>query len=193
MSLERGGKADKDGNRYEYEWVLYNVLSVINNDIQSFIWEPIGPNADGVDITVVTNHNNYQQCKASNGDRDYWRLSDLMSHKILDRWKSRLSENEDNEVSLVSPISFRGLTDLILRARNSNNFGRDFYTCQIEKAGQNTKKLFEDIFKIFIGELTKADEEDYNRILSFLKRINIKTYSYEALHNLNIVRIENLF
>lgn len=94
MSLERGGKADKDGNRYEYEWVLYNVLSVINNDIQSFIWEPIGPDADGVDITVVTNHNDYQQCKASNSDRGYWRLSDLMSNKILDRWKSRLSENE---------------------------------------------------------------------------------------------------
>ena len=37
MSLERGGKADKDGNRYEYEWILYNVLDVINNDIQSFI------------------------------------------------------------------------------------------------------------------------------------------------------------
>ena len=74
MSLERGGKADKDGNRYEYEWVLYNVLSVINNDIQSFIWEPIGPDADGVDIIVITNHNDYQQCKASNGDRDYWRL-----------------------------------------------------------------------------------------------------------------------
>lgn len=193
MSLERGGKADKDGNRYEYEWILYNVLDVINNDIQSFIWEPIGIDADGVDVIVKTNHNDYQQCKASNGDRDHWRLSDLMSHKILDRWKSRLSENEDNEVSLVSPISFRGLTDLILRARNSNNFGRDFYTCQIEGAGQNTKKLFEDIFKIFIGELTKADEEDYNRILSFLKRMNIKTYSYEALHNLNIVRIENLF
>lgn len=193
MSLERGGKADKDGNRYEYEWILYNVLEVINNDIQSFIWEPIGIDADGVDVIVKTNHNDYQQCKASNGDKDYWRLSDLMSHKILDRWKSRLSENEDNEVSLVSPISFRGLTDLILRARNSNNFGRDFYTYQIEGAGQNTKKIFKDIFEIFIGELTKANDEGFNRILSFLKRMNIRTYSYEALHNLNMVRIENLF
>ena len=79
MSLERGGKADKDGNRYEYEWILYNVLEVINNDIQSFIWEPIGIDAAGVDVIVKTNHNDYQQCKASNGDKDYWCLSDVMS------------------------------------------------------------------------------------------------------------------
>ena len=24
MSLEHGGKADKDGNKYECEWVIYN-------------------------------------------------------------------------------------------------------------------------------------------------------------------------
>lgn len=193
MSLERGGKADKDGNRYEYEWVLYNVLSVINNDIQSFIWEPIGPDADGVDITVVTNHNDYQQCKASNGDRDYWRLSDLMSNKILDRWKSRLSENEQNEVSLVSPLTFKGLSDLITRARNSNNIGNDFYKYQIEKAGIETKKIFEAIFRIFIGSLEEVSGEDYNQILSFLKRMNIRTYSWEGLHEFNMMRIENLF
>lgn len=193
MSLERGGKADKDGNRYEYEWILYNVLEVINNDIQSFIWEPIGSDADGVDVTVITNHNDYQQCKASNGDRDYWRLSDLMSNKILDRWKSRLSENEQNEVSLVSPLTFKGLSDLITRARNSNNIGIDFYEYQIEKAGIETKKLFDEIFRIFTGLLEEVSEEDYNQVLSFLKRMNIRTYSWEALHEFNLMRIENLF
>lgn len=193
MSLERGGKADKDGNRYEYEWILYNVLEVINNDIQSFIWEPIGPDADGVDVTVITNHNDYQQCKASNGDRDYWRLSDLMSNKILDRWKSRLSENAHNEVSLVSPLTFKGLSDLITRARNSNNIGTDFYEYQIEKAGIETKKLFDEIFRIFTGLLEEVSEEDYNQVLSFLKRMNIRTYSWEGLHEFNLMRIENLF
>ena len=44
MSLEHGGKADKDGNKYEYEWVICQILQVIKRNIRSFIWEPIGVN-----------------------------------------------------------------------------------------------------------------------------------------------------
>ena len=29
MSLEHGGKADKDGNKYEYEWVICQILQVM--------------------------------------------------------------------------------------------------------------------------------------------------------------------
>lgn len=53
MSLEHGGKADKDGNKYEYEWVICQILQVIKRNIRSFIWEPIGPSSDGVDVSVI--------------------------------------------------------------------------------------------------------------------------------------------
>ena len=54
MSLEHGGKADKDGNKYEYEWVICQILQVIKRNIRSFIWEPIGPSSDGVDTVSYT-------------------------------------------------------------------------------------------------------------------------------------------
>lgn len=84
MSLEHGGKADKDGNKYEYEWVICQILQVIKRNIRSFIWEPIGPSSDGVDISVIKeDYYDYHQCKASNAGKDSWTISDLKKIILL--------------------------------------------------------------------------------------------------------------
>lgn len=84
MSLEHGGKADKDGNKYEYEWVICQILQVIKRNIRSFIWEPIGPSSDGVDISVIKeDYYAYHQCKASNAGKDSWTISDLKKIILL--------------------------------------------------------------------------------------------------------------
>ena len=194
MSLEYGGKADKDGNKYEYEWVIYQILQVINRNIRSFIWEPIGPSSDGVDVSVIKeDYYDYHQCKASNAGKDSWTISDLKKNNIISRWINKLSINDSNEVSLVSPLTFKGLADLSDKARNSNNCGKDFYDYQIVNAGKDTRKLFESICRELIGDLEKYTDDDYNRILSYLKRINIRQISDSTLHEMNISTIESLF
>lgn len=194
MSLEHGGKADKDGNKYEYEWVICQILQVIKRNIRSFIWEPIGPSSDGVDVSVIKeDYYDYHQCKASNAGKDSWTISDLKKNNIISRWIDKLSINDSNEVSLVSPLTFKGLADLSDKARNSNNCGKDFYDYQIAKAGKDTRKLFESICRELIGDLEKYTDDDYNRILSYLKRINIRQISDSTLHEMNISTIESLF
>ena len=194
MSLEHGGKADKDGNKYEYEWVICQILQVIKRNIRSFIWEPIGPSSDGVDISVIKeDYYDYHQCKASNAGKDSWTISDLKKNNIISRWIDKLSINDSNEVSLVSPLTFKGLADLSDKARNSNNCGKDFYDYQIANAGKDTRKLFESICRELIGDLEKYTDDDYNRILSYLKRINIRQISDSTLHEMNISTIESLF
>lgn len=194
MSLEHGGKADKDGNKYEYEWVIYQILQVIKRNIRSFIWEPIGPSSDGVDVSVIMeDYYDYHQCKASNAGKDSWTISDLKKNNIISRWIDKLSINDSNEVSLVSPLTFKGLADLSDKARNSNNCGKDFYDYQIANAGKDTRKLFESICRELIGDLEKYTDDDYNRILSYLKRINIRQISDSTLHEMNISTIESIF
>lgn len=34
MGYEKGGRADKAGNRFENNWVLYNLLQIIEEKIQ---------------------------------------------------------------------------------------------------------------------------------------------------------------
>lgn len=32
MAYEKGGRADKYGNRFEYNWIIYNLLDVVKEN-----------------------------------------------------------------------------------------------------------------------------------------------------------------
>lgn len=198
MALEMGGKADKDGNRYEYNWVLSKLLDVIEGNATSIVWEPVGADADGVDVMVVTEHNNYHQCKVSNGNKDQWSIRDLATKNILSNWKDRLSENETNEVTLVSPITFRAFSDLANRARNSSNDGQEFYDYQVTSKEDNS--LYAALSdKLIGGEFDYIEDEKIrelnknNKLLSYLQRINFEQINDSDIENRNKERIYSLF
>lgn len=42
MAYEKGGRADKYGNRFEYNWIIYNLLDVVKEKISYVMIEAIG-------------------------------------------------------------------------------------------------------------------------------------------------------
>ena len=149
MALPVGGRADKSGNKYEQNWVIYNLLKVIQEKLSYVIIEPLGDYEDGVDLWIVYKNgkNEFQQCKARNGSRDYWQFGDINNRGLWNKWKKHLDRDINNIASLVSPLPFTLLEDIISRALNNDNNPNDFYNIQIKGSGKDTTNLFNDICK----------------------------------------------
>ena len=85
MPYEKGGRADKKGNKYEINCIVYELLKVLDGSNYSVVIEALGEDEKGTDI-LVTNHEGkkeHQQCKARNGSSDNWTISDLKARKIF--------------------------------------------------------------------------------------------------------------
>ena len=92
MPYEKGGRADKKGNKYEINCIVYELLKVLDGSNYSVVIEALGEDEKGTDI-LVTNHEGkkeHQQCKARNGSSDNWTISDLKARKIFNAWKIQL-------------------------------------------------------------------------------------------------------
>jgi hypothetical protein len=138
MPYEKGGRADKNGNRYEIRWVIYQLLKVIEEELVSVELEPIGENEDGVDmwITFPDGSREGQQCKGRNASEEKWDISSLKTKKIITKWKKQLDSSSNNKVSLVSPLAFSMLEDLIFRAKNTNLNPQEFLDYQIKESSK---------------------------------------------------------
>ena len=133
MPFEKGGRADKQGNRYEINCIIYEILKVINEINYSVIIEALGIDEIGTDILVTTldGQKEHQQCKARNASKEYWDISDLKAKDIFSTWKIQLERNSGRRVSLVSPIACSFLFDLHNRACNTSGKVEDFFYIQI--------------------------------------------------------------
>ncbi|MFV0393467.1 MAG: hypothetical protein ACK5LC_03585 [Coprobacillaceae bacterium] len=77
MPLEKGGRADKLGNKYEINYTIYQILNVLDEKIYSVTLEALGDDEIGTDLLIVNNKDNvkeHHQCKARNASSDMWIL-----------------------------------------------------------------------------------------------------------------------
>lgn len=202
MPNEIGGRADKEGNKYEVMVVIYYLLKVFNEEEKNITWEPIGIEENGTDIIIENKEGNkkYIQCKNRNGSKEYWDIGTLNSNNILKNWESHLSRNEKNQVVLFSPLAFTNLEDLIKRSKTNNNL-IDFYVFQVMKSGKSLRDLFTNIceqFKIDTSKFNLENQTDemiegLNKIVNYLKRIDIITWTEQALKEYILSRIEQFF
>ena len=79
MSLEPGGMGDKLGNMYEDRYFAVLMLRLVRERIKAITVEKLGPVGDYSEyITEEQNgRERYFQCKASNGTKPQWSVSDL--------------------------------------------------------------------------------------------------------------------
>ena len=108
MPFEKGGRADKQGNRYEIHCIIYEILKILNETNYSVVIEALGVDEVGTDILVTTfdGEKEHQQCKARNASKEYWGILDLKGKGIFSTWKTQLNRDNNRRVSLVSPIAF---------------------------------------------------------------------------------------
>lgn len=193
MAYEMGGRADKYGNRFEYNWVVCKLLDVIEEKLACVILEALGKDESGVDLWVIDNDGNKegQQCKGRDGSEEHWTFASINEKGLWNIWKRQLDRNDNISVSLVSPLAFTLLEDITVRARNNMGNSNEFYKHQINNSGEKTKKLFNNVCRT-IG-IDPNKEEGCEKIFSYFKRIYYRQCPDSELKNYCLSRIDRLF
>lgn len=193
MPFEKGGRADKQGNRYEINCIIYEILKVLNEINYSVIVEALGTDEIGTDILVTTSdgQKEHQQCKARNASKECWDISDLKAKNIFSTWRIQLNREYNRNVALVSPMACSFLFDLHDRACNTSGRADDFYSIQIMKSS----KEFQKFYKSFCVEMGLNSDQDVDvlKSIDYLKRIFYKQISEYELQECINQNIQYLF
>lgn len=173
MGYEKGGRADKAGNRFEYNWILYNLLQVIEERIQYVMIEAIGEDEEGVDLWIgnLDGSREGQQCKGRYGSEQSWSYGTVNAKGIWKKWKKQLEREERVNVSLISPLAFQRFEDLTGKARNTNGNPKDFYKYQIDNddVSKDIKRLYKNFCHVM--EIDYSSEDGILQSIDYLSRI----------------------
>lgn len=195
MAYEKGGRADKLGNRFEYNWVLHNLLQVIEEKIQYVMIEAIGEDEEGVDLWIgnLDGSREGQQCKGRYGSEDVWTYGTLNAKGIWEKWKKQLSREDKVNVALVSPLSFTQLEDLAGKARNTNGSPHDFYKYQIDN--DNISKDVKHLYKNYcnIMDIDCSNEAGILQSIDYLSRTFYRQWPDSELKNIVLEKIHIQF
>lgn len=174
MPFESGGRSDKLGNRYEFNWIVLKFIDIISEKIEAVKIEAIGDEEQGIDVWLKykDGHTEAQQCKGRNASKEHWTLSDLHQKGILENWKKHLERNSSSVVSLVSPLPFTNFSDLIYRAKTNDNV-QTFLEYQVNRSPEIKK-----IFASYVQYLGLSIETDVQQIINFLSRTEIRQEPY---------------
>ncbi len=193
MPLEKGGRADKKGNQYEINCIIYEVLKILDEKNYSIVIEALGVDEIGTDILVTTFEGikEHQQCKARNASKKSWGICDLRAKNIFSAWKTQLNREDGRRVALISPMECSFLVDLNDRANNTSGKAEDFYAVQIMESG----KEFRDFYKDFCTEMGLNFEKDMDilKSIDYLRRISYKPMPEYTLLELINQSIQFLF
>lgn len=171
MAFERGGRADKLGNRYEDLFVVSQYVKLLQGDILGITVEPSGSDESGVDVLVETAEHVsiYYQCKSRNGNADRWTFSTLDKNGFFKHAKEHL-RNDNDRYYWVSPLPCTALFDLCQAARNTSS-AEVFFESQL--ATKSRAEVYEKIAKYFgLAEDTAKAE----KMLFYLKRISFVAF-----------------
>ena len=193
MPLEKGGRADKKGNQYEINCVIYEILKILDEINYSIVVEALGIDEIGTDILVTTfdGIKEHQQCKARNASKKSWEISDLRARNILSAWKIQLDRDDNRRVALVSPIDCTFLVDLNDRANNTSGKADDFYEIQISESDKKFRNFYKN-FCTGMG-LDCEKERDILKSIDYLKRIYYKRLSEHEIQERINQSIQFLF
>ena len=171
MPYEKGGRADKNGNRFETRWAVFQILQVLEEKIESITLEALGEDEKGIDIWVGINDGKKegQQCKGRNASQEYWDYSSIKEKGIFETWKYHLDRDLTNTVSLVSPLAFTFLEDLTERARTSSGIPSEFYKEQILGSSKKFIKFFDNFCTAMA--INKEEDSEMMKCISYLQRI----------------------
>lgn len=193
MAYEIGGRADKYGNRFEYNWTISKVLDVIEERISYIVVEAIGEDEAGVDLWIGKKDGSKeaQQCKGRCGSFETWTYGRLNEKGIWKNWGKHLSRDNNISVALVSPLSFTVFEDICQRARDNGDDADLFYEYQIMKSGRDTIALFRDGSGAMGIDLSSASGK--MQALKFWRRMHYRQFPDSELREINIARISRLF
>lgn len=131
MAYPTGGRSDKYGNRFEYNWTIEKLLDVIDEEITYVKLEAVGDEERGIDLWIgnIDGSEEGQQCKGRNASKENWTFSDAEErHNIFTKWHSQLMRGESINVSLVLPLSFT-MPELWFKTKKFLFYGMEVCRC----------------------------------------------------------------
>ncbi|WP_284640765.1 ATP-binding protein [Paenibacillus silviterrae] len=178
MAFEKGGRADKLGNRYEGLWVANKMLDILDGTIRSIVVEAVGEDEQGAELWLELFGGTRQahQCKARNGSKEYWSVSDLGNAGVLGNLQKQLDRSGNHEFVFVSGVPVTKLGDICDSARNSNGDPEIFYKFQIIGTGKPRTKVFQDFCSML--SLDYTNETHRARAFSYLLRTRIVLFPF---------------
>lgn len=193
MSYQGGGRTDKAGNKYEINYAISQLLRVIGEEIYSVTIESTGDDEKGIDLWIVNQDGTRegQQCKGRNINKDNWTIGAIKKYNIFDTWKFQLDRDINNYVSIVSPISFILLEDLINLARTSSGDAKDFYENQVLKANDEMNNFYLKYCQEMKLDIKK--DVDLIKSLDYLNRTSYHQVPDASLKNFILKDIKYLF
>lgn len=177
MAFEPSGYADKLGNRHEGRWVVKQLLRLLNEQVRSITVEAVGNDQQGVDLVVQTESGalQFHQCKARNGSKECWTLSDLNSRGVLQNMIFQLNRDPQHEFWLVTGVPASVFGDICESARNSSGDAETYYKYQIAEVGEDRRKTFRQ-FCERIG-LDESTADGRARAYDYLRRIRVEFWT----------------
>ncbi|WZP01253.1 hypothetical protein EP7_005684 (plasmid) [Isosphaeraceae bacterium EP7] len=159
MAYERGGIADKLGNRFEKLWVVQQLLHLLAGHIQSVKYEAVGPDEVGVDLWISRpdGRREAHQCKGFQGTKPEWSIADLARRGILGNLRYQLEQDLYCEFSFISTTSagiFRDLADSSRMSENSDSY----WEYQIKARSKAHREGFR-LFRESLGLLHDVPED----------------------------------
>ena len=174
MAFERGGYADKLGNRYEGRWVVRQLLDLLNERLTQVIVEAVGDDEAGIDLWIMRpdGTRQAQQCKARNASKDSWSIADLNARGFLRFMRKQLDRSDSHEVAFVSGVPTTVFGDICQSARDSTGDSEHFHEFQIEKVGNERRKAFQKFCRCLDLDPTnishRADAFEFLRRMHFI-------------------------
>lgn len=155
MSLELGGRGDKEGNRYEDRFFAKLVLELLLERYVSIEVEPLGVEGIGVEFIATTfgGERRYYQCKGSNGINKSWRPSDLENYSVFERAKKHILRNDKNSYYFISSVAYDELDALCNRARSCDGSEESFVKQLTNQSLRKWKDKCESKFQVSGSEL----------------------------------------
>ena len=202
MPYEKGGRADKAGNKYEINWIILKLLELLDEELKTITIEPIGDDEKKTDVLLEykDGKKEHQQCKGRNGSEEHWTVGKLGNtnnkESILYSWKKHLDRDNNRNVSLVSEIGFVKLVDLNKRALNTNDNPIDFYKSQILSSSKDFQKFYKEICEnlgLLTGENYQEFEKNIEKSIDYLKRIKFYHMSENIIEQSIKNKIEKIF
>lgn len=173
MSFERGGRADKYGNRYEDRYLAKLLLRLVREEFASITVEPLGINKDSVEYVAEQKDGtfNHYQCKGTNGNFPSWRFCDLKKHNVFSRAKEIIEAGGKNAYYFISPLQYNQLDELCKRAR-TNSSAQDFIDYQLTNS--DVRNNFNNCMNEF--GLERDNPADQERCISILSHCYFEQY-----------------
>lgn len=190
MAYPRGGRGDKYGNDYETNFMIYQLLRLLDNEISGVTREPVGEDEESTDVIIYENGEKiFCQCKGRNGSSEVWEYYNIKEFGLFKSWKNHLERDPKNLVRFVSPISCTILSDLIKECKNTSGDFQRFEEMHLKNASSKMQHCFDALSEEFNLDKVK----DIQRLINFLTRIEIVTFPESSLNEFIKLKCNKLF